>query len=279
MDVNQSELHAEMEDRHWWFLGRRHILRTLVRQLLPAGAGKLVVDVGCGTGGNIGALEEDYTTLGIDISAPAIELARCRFPDTRFWCGELSEAPGDLDADADLYLLMDVIEHVSDDFLLLSTTLSRCKAGSHVLITVPAEPRLWSSHDVALGHFRRYGPARLRWVWDGLPVDVQLLSYFNARLYPAIRVIRWVNRRLGRSAGRLGTDLSLPPAPLNRALARVFAGEAKALVRRLESERSGAYRVGASLVTVLRVREAGILPRNKPADVPAEKATEAGWGE
>jgi SAM-dependent methyltransferase len=276
MDVDQFELHAEMEDRHWWFLGRRHILQSLVRRLLPAGAGKKVVDVGCGTGGNVGALQADYATLGIDVSGPAIELARHRFPAARFWCGELAEAPGDLDADADLYLLMDVIEHVADDFLLLSTTLSRCKAGSHVLITVPAEPRLWSSHDVALGHYRRYGPARLRRLWDGLPVDVRLLSYFNARLYPAIRVIRGVNRRLGRSAGRLGTDLNLPPAPLNRALARMFAGEAKALGRCLDSERSGAYPVGASLIAVLRVREAGILPRSRPADVPADSYAEAG---
>lgn len=276
MDDQQFELHAEMEDRHWWFLGRRHILSTLVRRLLPAGADKLVVDVGCGTGGNIGALAGDYATLGIDTSAAAIELARRRFPRTRFWCGELGEAPGELDAGADLYLLMDVMEHVADDFLFLSTTLSRCRAGCHVLITVPAEPRLWSSHDLALGHFRRYAATRLRQVWEGLPVDVRLLSHFNTRLYPPIRVIRWVNRRLGRSAGRLGTDLRLPPAPLNRALARVFAGEAKALVRRLDGERSGAYRVGASLVAVLRVREAGISPRGKPADLPADQLKD--WG-
>ncbi|UCC73371.1 MAG: class I SAM-dependent methyltransferase [Gemmatimonadota bacterium] len=279
MDVDQFELHAEMEDRHWWFLGRRHILQTLVGQLVPAGAGKLVVDVGCGTGGNIGALGEHYATVGIDTSATAIDLARRRFPRTRFWCGELAEAPGDLDADADLFLLTDVIEHVSDDFLLLSTLLARCKVGAHVLITVPANPHLWSSHDVALGHYRRYDVARFRRVWDGLPVDLRLLSYFNARLYPPIRLIRWVTRRLGGSAGRLGTDLSVPPASINRVLARIFAGEGKVLARRLDENGSGGYRAGASLVAVLRLREAGISPRGKPADVPADGLAEAGRGE
>ncbi len=80
MDVDRFELHAAMEDRHWWFLGRRHILQSLIHQLPPVGAGKRVVDAGCGTGGSVGALQADCATAGIDVSAPAIELAPRRFP-------------------------------------------------------------------------------------------------------------------------------------------------------------------------------------------------------
>ncbi len=276
MDVEQLELHAEMEDRHWWFLGRRRILQTLVGRLVPGRLGRLVVDVGCGTGANIGSLAEDYATVGIDTSAAAIELARTRFPNTRFWCGALADAPLDLDSEADLFMLTDVLEHVADDVLLLSTLLSRCKAGAHVLMTVPADPRLWSSHDVALGHYRRYDVARLRRVWDGLPVDVRLLSHFNARLYVPIRLVRWLNRRFGTSAGKLGTDLSLPPRPVNRLLTRIFAGEADGLAAQLCGNGSGAYRAGASLIAVLCVRRSGIVPRSKPADLPPDEVDISG---
>lgn len=276
MDVEQFELHAEMEDRHWWFLGRRRILQTVVDRLVPASAGRLVVDIGCGTGGNIGSLAERYTTVGIDTSSAAIELARARFPNTRFWCGELADAPVDLDSDADLFLLTDVLEHVADDVLLLSTLLSRCKAGAHVLITVPANPRLWSSHDVALGHHRRYDVDRLRRMWDGLPVEVRLLSHFNSRLYVPIRLVRWLTGRFGTSAGPLGTDLNLPPRPVNRLLTYIFAGEADALVAALCGSGSGAYRAGASLIAVLCVRQSGISPRSKPADLPTDEVDISG---
>jgi SAM-dependent methyltransferase len=253
MDATQLALHAEMEEKHWWFLGRRDILRSIVRRLLPPGGQRLVVDVGCGTGGNVAALADEYRTVGIDTSAHAIELARERYPGVRFWDGEIAQLPSELDASADAYLLMDVLEHVSDDFLLLATLVSRCKRGARVVITVPAHQRLWSPHDEALGHFRRYDAKRLAMLWQDLPVRVVLLSYFCARLYPAVRLARWLSRRSGRSVGSHGTDLRVPPAPVNRLLARLFGGEAGRLTKVLEGRRAGGYRTGSSLLAVLEV--------------------------
>ena len=108
MDASQLALHARMEERHWWFLGRRRILRALLSPLLPPGEERLVVDVGCGTGGNVGALAREYRVVGIDTSETAIELAREKFPGARFWCGKLADLPRQVDAGAELYLLMDV---------------------------------------------------------------------------------------------------------------------------------------------------------------------------
>lgn len=270
MDATQQRLHAEMEERHWWFLGRRHIMLELVSRLASPGTGMLVVDVGCGTGGNIAALAGDYLTAGIDTSAAAIELARANHPGVRFWCGELAEAPREFDAGADLYLLMDVLEHVPDDFLLLSTLLSRCKRGALVLITVPAHEHLWSSHDEALQHYRRYDSDRLQQVWDGLPVSVRLISYFNARLYLPIRLVRWASRRTRRSYGQHGTDLTLPPNPVNRFLTRLLGGEARVIVDAFVGDRHRGYGTGASLLAVLRVESDSIKPRAKSASVPSD---------
>jgi SAM-dependent methyltransferase len=270
MDASQLALHAEMEERHWWFLGRRRILRALLARLLPPGEERLVVDVGCGTGGNAGALADEYRVVAIDTAETAVQLARAKFVGPRFWCGKLADLPPNVDAGAELYLLMDVLEHVPDDFLLLSTVLARCPEGAHVLITVPAHEHLWSGHDEALGHFRRYDAARLEATWQGLPVSVRLLSYFNARLYPVVRAVRWLSRRSRRSFGAMATDLRVPPGPVNRLLAGCLGGESRALVGALEGRRGRAYRTGSSLVAVLRVEREGIVPRAKPSGTAAD---------
>ena len=259
-----------MEDRHWWFLGKRQIVRTLVRSVLPPDDKSLVVDVGCGPGGNIGDLAGSYETAGIDTSPDAIALARQRFPAVRFWQGELAEAPPEFDRGARLYLMTDVLEHVPDDFLFLSTLLARCQRGALVLLTVPANDALWSRHDEVLGHHRRYQLHQLEVVWQGLPVTPLLLSYYNTRLYPVIRLIRGLNRFGRRSYGDRGTDLRLPPDPLNRLLASLFGAESKVLEDCLEGRRPNGYRFGASLIAILRVDQTGIAPRRRPEDVNFE---------
>ena len=268
MDATQLRLHAEMEERHWWFLGRRRIMIDLANRLVPPNEGKRVVDIGCGTGGNIASLAQAYVATGIDAEPIAIDLANARYPDVRFWCGQIEQMPREIDANTDLYLLMDVLEHVPEDFWFLSTLLARCRTGAHVMITVPAHERLWSSHDVALGHYRRYDKERLQWTWQDLPVAVRAMSYFNTRLYPAIRLVRGLGRYLRRSYGSAGTDLSLPPRPVNSLLTGWFAGEASVLAEVLAGGSRG-YRTGASLLAILRV-DGITAQRSKPANAPPD---------
>ena len=87
MQSAQFQLHAQVEDSHWWFAGRRRIMGDLVRQIVPPGQRQTVVNVGCGTGANLASMASEYTCVGIDTSREAIELARSRFPGTRFVSG------------------------------------------------------------------------------------------------------------------------------------------------------------------------------------------------
>jgi SAM-dependent methyltransferase len=255
MGPEQFRLHAELEERHWWFVGRRTIACEIVERILPPGRGRTVVDVGCGTGANIASLADRYEAVGIDPSAAAISYARERYPDVTFLCGSAPNGLGSIAADADLFLLMDVLEHVPDDRQLLGDLVGVSKPGSHILLTVPADMSLWSEHDVAFGHYRRYDLPLLREVWNGLPVTPRLVSYFNARLFPAVKAVRTVSRWRGGASGRSGTDLSSPPPVLNRVLSQVFAGEARRLVGCLDAVHPAGYPFGVSLVAVLR-REA-----------------------
>lgn len=270
MHHEQFQLHADIEQRHWWFVGRRRILRRLVAEVLPASPESLVVDVGCGTGANVAALADDYPCVGIDTSAEAVQLAQRRFPDVRFMAGRAPADLGRLAAEARLFLLTDVLEHVADDYAMLSELLAAASPGCYFLLTVPADPSLWSEHDESFGHYRRYDRARFEGVWAGLPVTALLVSYFNTRLLPVIQCVRAWNRRRGHAAGQAGTDFWLPSRPANGLLTTLFAGEGNRLVGVLRRQKPAMTR-GASLVALLR-REAGpIAVRSKPAGLPPDR--------
>ncbi len=252
MDSAQFQLHAQIEERHWWFVARRQILRDMVKAITPpTGRGdQIVVDIGCGTGANLAALAGEYRCVGVDTSAEAIGLAKSRFSGITFLCGQ---APAEVKAwlaRADVVLLTDVLEHVFDDRGLLESIVDVCPVGTKFVVTVPADMRLWSPHDTAFGHFRRYDAETLPRVWAGLPVRQRLLSYFNYRLYPAVKVARTISRLRGQSSGECNTDFHLPLSPVNRLLEKIFAGESSKLLKILDSKDS-AYQRGVSLIAVL----------------------------
>ena len=254
MQTEQFHLHSRMEETHWWFTGRREILRRLVRQVLPH-AGQTVLDIGCGTGGNLAAFAGEHRCLGWDPSEEAIRLARQSYPAIQFLSGSFDEAIASAPRNPDLILATDVLEHIEGDRAFLSKLVAAVRPGGHLLITVPAGMELWSPHDVSVGHVRRYDRAQLERLWAGQPISASMVSYYNARLYPAVRCVRFWTRRSGRAGGEAETDFRLPPAPVNRLLNRIFAAEADVLVSLLQKKRRRGFRRGVSLIALLRKNE------------------------
>ncbi|MDO8532848.1 MAG: class I SAM-dependent methyltransferase [Dehalococcoidia bacterium] len=264
MKIDQFKLHADIEERHWWFLGRRQIMRELVSRLFPTSKTLTVVDIGCGTGGNIAALAESYTRVGIDTSEEAIRFARSRFQQVRFIHVLAPADVTDVVQQADIVLLMDVLEHIPDDFAFLSALLDAAAPGAHLLLTVPADMSLWSEHDVSFGHYRRYDMRGFGRLWEGLPVTTRLLSYYNTRLYPVVKLMRALSRWRGRAWGAAGTDFSIPMQPLNSILAKVLASESKVLVDVLEGRRAQGFGEGVSLIALLRRGSGAVTIRTQP---------------
>ena len=245
------ELHASVEEQHWWFTARREIVRRLLSRVVPPGEGKRLVDLGCGTGGNLAALAGDWSCAGFDPSPRAIGLARESFPSLEFRCTESQRTDVPELETADGVLLLDVLEHVQADAAVLASVVERMPPGAHLLLTVPADPRLWSSHDEAFGHLRRYEDGRLVGLWRDLPVTARLVSPFNSRLYPIIRLVRALNRRRPGHGPRSG-GLEVPARLVNRLLYRTFAGEATRLLEAVDVGGARPFRRGASWVAVLR---------------------------
>jgi SAM-dependent methyltransferase len=139
----------------------------------------------------------------------------------------------------DIVMLLDVIEHIENDVEALRAAASAIAPGGRLLITVPANPHLWSAHDERNGHFRRYTSESLSAALAEAGFTPALLTYFNSRLYPLVRLHRSL------SNARTDRELELPSAAMNQLLRRVFAGERHWLRR--------GYRRGLSLLAVASI--------------------------
>jgi len=267
MKQEQLLVQSRVEQEHWWFLARRKLLLRIVAEVVPDRRCALIADVGCGTGANTAALASQHPAIGLDVSSTAVALARQRFPGVRFVCGEARDVLAEEGGHVTFILLADVLEHVHDDFRMLSELLALAQPATFFLLTVPADMSLWSRHDESHRHYRRYSRERFERLWEKLPVTPLLVSHFNSRLYPFIKLARMVNRWRRKSCGEAGTDLAVPPRPLNWLLERIFVGEGKRLQKMLRGERVAGYSRGVSLIALLRRDEGEITPRAKPDDL------------
>lgn len=231
-------VHSEKE--HWWFVGRRRILSSLLRRLrLPPDA--RILEAGCGTGGNLGMLSEFGRVSAFEPDAAGLSRSRDK------GVGEVR--PGSLpdnipysEGEFDLVAALDVLEHVDLDRQSLESLLRFVKPGGWLLITVPAFQGLWSAHDVLHHHKRRYSKARLRALLVSPDATVSLISYFNSLLFPIAVAARWCKKLL---QARDSAEDDIPPAAINRLFASLFASE-RFLIGRIPMP------VGLSLVMLVR---------------------------
>ena len=220
MDLAAFEEHHRFELDHWWFRGRRQIVSAVLDTIHPGH----VFEIGCGTGGNVAEFSKRFVCSGADISGHAVRIANRSFPTNEFHHFQKLEEISHLVKRADSLLLLDVLEHIQDDYEFLGQLLSEMEVGSHLILTVPADPSLWSSHDEALFHFRRYAPDRLARSWDRQPIRVKLFSSLNHRLGGMIRLARRAKTWMTRTEQNQ-SDLSMPPKFLNHLLFKIFASE------------------------------------------------------
>jgi SAM-dependent methyltransferase len=245
VDAAVYRAHAELERDHWWFVGRRAVVGDVLERHVGTRVGR-ILDVGCGTGGMLPLLARFGDVTALEPEPFAVDHARRQPVEAEVVLGRVPEdVPAT--ADFDLVTAFDVIEHLEDDVGALRSMASATRPGGTVLVTVPALPWLWSEHDVANGHFRRYRRRDLARVLDEAGMDVRHLSFFNAVLFAPIAAVRLVGRlRRAERPGRSDFDMGLPPKPVNRLLAGLLGGE-----RRLVSGRG--LRLGVSLIAVARV--------------------------
>ncbi|MDQ6607811.1 MAG: class I SAM-dependent methyltransferase [Actinomycetota bacterium] len=243
MDDRLMKAMLDVDEHHWWYRGRRRIIAVELDRLpLPAGA--RVLDAGCGSGRTLQELDRFGHVSGIELNPDAADVARSRGAfDVR--TGRLEELPWEASA-FDLITCLDVIEHTPDDRATLAELLRVCVPGGWLLVTVPAYPALWSQHDEANHHYRRYVRGTLQAAAVQAGWRVHRMTSFNSLLLAPAAAVRLAARRR-RSDGQANkTDLDLGPAWLNGLLERPLEAEARWL------KRGRTLPAGLSLLAVLQ---------------------------
>ena len=244
MEAREIDEMRRLEDRHWWFVGKRLLVAALLGDTLTR-SGLRVLDVGCGTGGVLAGLGGGIRPFGVDRSTLA--LAHCRARGlTAVACssaGDLPFAAGSFD----VVMLLDVLEHFADEQRLLAEIRRLVRTGGRVLVSVPAFQFLWSQHDAVLHHIRRYRAGQLRRVLEQGRFTIERLTYTNAVAFPPAVLVRGILQRFGLMAGEGGTDFREHGALVNDSLVGAYRLEAAALARGLRVP------VGLSVAAVARV--------------------------
>jgi SAM-dependent methyltransferase len=235
----------QVEETHWWYLGRRRIIQSLVEKICTTlnNPSPRILDVGCGTGANLKMLAAYGRAEGVDISPQAIDFCRERGLDS-VKLGAAEELPYE-NASFELVTALDVVEHLDDDVAGLREMRRVLRRDGRLLLFVPAFMFLWGVQDDVSNHRRRYTlPSLLKAVEDA-GFFVEWSSYANISFFLPVLVVRSVMRWLGlRAATEYGINIS----PLNGPFSSLFAAERFILQR-------GKIPFGVSAVCIARTVE------------------------
>jgi SAM-dependent methyltransferase len=248
MDARYYESQQQLQDHHWWFVARSHILAELIEAWRLVAKDGEILDVGCGPGGPLlRQLERKYRVSGLEPEPLAVAFARQQGLEC-IQQGTL-ESFAQTNRRTDLVMLLDVLEHVEDDIGLLRTARQVLRPGGRLLVTVPALAWLWSGHDRLAHHYRRYTRRQLQAHLEAAGWICERISYFNSLLFPLAAVKKIADRFRQGSPAHGYYDI--PGTTMNRWLQAVFASEARWL-------RHCRFPLGVSLVAV------GRLPSSEP---------------
>lgn len=214
----------DLEDSLWWVHGRKAIIRKYLERALQGVAEPIIMDVGCGSGGNLQTLSEFGSVLGVEPSPILARRSR-----ERGIAKDVFEADvGTLDStkSVDVFTMFDVLEHIEDDLAFLGSIRKQAEQKHTLLVSVPACPQLYGEHDRILHHYRRYNRAMLSSILEKNGYKVEAMSYHMTFLFPvalAVRLKDKVLELLGYK--RAAIELGDAPPLLSRILGSVLMAE------------------------------------------------------
>lgn len=211
MEAAELKTLTEVEDRHWWYSERRSLLAGELRRLPGPG---VALDIGAAGGGNTRVLRaHGWRAVALEFAPTAAQVARERGIDVvRGDARELPVRTGSVD----LVTAFDILEHIEQDYLAAAEVTRVLRPGGTALIAVPADMALWSAHDEAVGHVRRYTRATLSDVVVKGGLVVERMWSWNVLLRPVVAM---------RRKSATGSDLDKVNPLVNTGLKAIIAAE------------------------------------------------------
>ena len=242
MDILEFQNMFEVEDQHWWFKGKREIIKYLLQAELKPG--RRALDFGCGCGAILKSLSREVEVEGVDISRTAIDFCRQRGLKNVMVI-KLDQWRPKPDY-YDLIIISDVLEHVENDLALLRKLYSALRQGGILLATVPAFNFLWSNHDLILHHKRRYTRPALIKAARQAGFDWSFISYYNFWLFLPVLAVRTF-RKLFRPVSTKSDTIPIPGRLMNKIFYLIFKSEQYFLKKLV-------FPFGVSLIAITRKR-------------------------
>ena len=212
MDLKEREALGDSADTHWYYQSKARMLASHLDR--PA---RHMLDIGAGLGWFSRWMLEEGLAESATCVDPGYEADRDEEVNGRPLRFRRSVEA----SDADLVLMMDVLEHVDDDAGLVAAYARLVAPGTPIFVTVPAFEFMWSAHDDFLDHRRRYTVPRLRAALTAGGATPERAHYYFASIFPAAFAVRMLRRRA--EAGR--SDMRPAGALANAALKAVCAVE------------------------------------------------------
>jgi len=217
---------SEFEDDYWWNKGRREILCDLIYEQINNAKNLEILDVGCGPGGTSTAFLQFGNVTGTDFSSLALKFAKNKGL-TNVVRSSSTSIPFRSEK-FDIITVLDVIEHVQDDKSVLKEIWRLLKPNGLIVVTVPAFQFLWSQHDVASSHVRRYNKATITKVLKDSQFKIIRSSYFVSFLFPFVATYRLLTKYRIKKENTKG-DLVKFPQPINNFFEKIMLLEKKLL--------------------------------------------------
>jgi len=236
-----------VEGPHWYYAGKRELVRWWLRRCGPPRPDQVLLDCVAGTGRFAAEMAAECRVYVLDDHEESLRLLRQHFRPEQILtlAGDAIPLP---DASLDYVTALDVLEHVPDDAAVVRSFARLLRPGGIAAITVPASMALWSDWDVALHHYRRYRRSQLAALFDPGTWEIVHLNYTNVAVFPAVwfvRKFRMLLARLGVQPANPRPEDRLPPAWLNAILHWLFVGMAKMKL---------SFPFGVSLLLIVRRR-------------------------
>jgi len=221
MNADEYANMEQMEGAHWYYAGKRAIVRGWLHRVGPPGPRDLLLDCGAGTGRFAKEMEADCRVMVLDDHEEALRLLRKKFRADQILslAGDRVPLP---DGSLEYVTALDVLEHTPDDRAVVDGFLRLLKPGGVALVTVPAGMALWSDWDVALHHYRRYSRAQLVALFPPDRWELLYVNYTNVAVYPAVWVVRKWRKLFPAPAGAVRSEDRMPAGWLNMLLRRLF---------------------------------------------------------
>ena len=231
MQQHTYAIMRRVEEAHWWFVGRRQIIRGFLERLVnELKADRLrergsrseikILDVGCGTGANLEMLAQFGEAEGVDVSEEALSFCQGRGL-ANVKQGAAETLPYD-DNSFDLVTGLDVVEHLDDDLAGLQEMRRVLRSDGRALLFVPAFMFLWGVQDDVSNHRRRYTMKELKRVVRNAGFEIERATYVNLSFFAPILLGRLFMRATGL---RPESENNITIGFLNGVLGRLLGAE------------------------------------------------------